>query len=207
LFYSVLILTCLITAVLVGASIVHLLKTGLQSTMKRRSLFRFFVIMALFCFCFLVTIASILAVIFNLQVKKGGWAEDISQWYTCVYSWTIPTSDCPTPTTEPSLARWEAFMFSTCGTVLFICFFLLRQQTRTVWPTAFSNLYHGRPFYNDLATTTTRQGSSGSSRAGAVAVLPQAVAQALHRLFGFVLSLFNDAINRIQHCDCLLLPC
>lgn len=154
-FDTVLILGGVLTTIFIGGSLIKLFIVGFRSSMKAVSLFKFFFVMILFCIYFLIADAAILAVSFNVQVEGSRLKGDVATWHACVFSWRIPTSDCPHGQTDYNLALWQAVCFPLAGVVLFICFFIMRDRTWRCWQMFFVNLLGGRPAFEGITSAVT----------------------------------------------------
>lgn len=155
LWYPFFVLTGLLTTIFIGVSLVRLVYEGYQSSMKSSSLLKFFMLMTIFCIYFLVADTSILAIAFDAQVQNNYIRGSIAEWYSCLYSWRIPTGDCPKGAAHYGIAVWDTFSFPLAGTVLFICFFVLRERTWRCWWQLITNLKEGRPAFDGLTRRTT----------------------------------------------------
>lgn len=164
LLYPVLFIGALLTIIFIGASIVRLIFEGAQSSMKNGMLFKFFLVMTIFCIYFLVADAALLVFTFDSWAATSQVKQDIAQWYSCLLSWVLPTFDCPrTEAFNFGLAMWETVTFPLAGSILFICYFVLRERTWRCWQQLFFNLKEGRQPFEGITGTSSRTRTSASA--------------------------------------------
>lgn len=149
LFYPWCFLGSFLVSIFMAASILRLLFTGKDSSMKKRKLIQISLLMLIYCLYFTVTVASVISGQMFLS-QNTSVEKQIGRWYRCVLSWRIPTDECPPPKKGDisGLFWWEGVSFSGCGLVMFLCFFVLRTKTWKCWQMALTNLWNGRSFYS-----------------------------------------------------------